>query len=203
MGYWSERVFPRILDRALDTPRMAALRREALAEASGRVLEIGFGTGLNLACLPDSVTELDAIDPNPGMRALADPRIVRSGLTVRFAQHGGEALPFEDGSFDTVVTTFTLCTIDEVDVALSEIRRVLRPGGAFLFMEHGLAPDPLVAGVQHLLNPVEWWFAGGCRLTRQPVALIETAGFVVERQRSLYGPGMITHAWFTLGRARR
>jgi ubiquinone/menaquinone biosynthesis C-methylase UbiE len=192
------------MDRALGTEKVSALRRELLADARGDILEIGFGSGLSIACYPENVRGIVALDPSPGRRRRAERRIAESGRTVRYETLGAEALPFDDASFDTAVSLFTLCSIDGADQALSEIRRVLRPGGAFLFLEHGLAPDPGVQRVQRFLNPVQRRVAEGCQLIKDQLRLIEAAGLRVERQRGFYFDPMVRPlSWFTLGLARR
>jgi len=204
MGLWSDRVVQPLMDRALDTPEMAALRREQLTDATGRVLEIGFGSGLSIDCYPNHVHGISAVDPSPGRRRRAEPRIARSGRTVRYETLRAESLPFDDESFDTVVSSFTLCSIDDVEAALAEIRRVLSPGGRYLFLEHGIAPDRGVRRLQKILNPIQRLIAEGCQLVKDPPALIESAGMQVERRRSFYDTGTPRIlGWFTLGMARR
>src|SRR4051794_39822012 len=129
MGIYSSVVFPRLCDWVMDDPRMAKLRREALADVGGEVLEIGFGTGLNLPHYPEHVRRITTVDPNSGMNRLARKRIARSGISVAQQVLGGEQLPFEDETFDCVVSTWTLCSIPDVDRALDEVYRVLRPDG--------------------------------------------------------------------------
>jgi ubiquinone/menaquinone biosynthesis C-methylase UbiE len=144
MGLYSRHIFPRLCDWAMNDPRMAVLRKEALAGVGGEVLEIGFGTGLNLPHYPGHVRRITAVDPNPGMSKIARLRIELSGIAVDQRIIGGERLPFRDGSFDGVVSTWTLCSIPEVVRALGEVFRVLRPGGRFFFLEHGLAEGPKI-----------------------------------------------------------
>ena len=204
MGLWSDRIVQPVMDWALDTPEMAALRREQLADAAGRVLEIGFGSGLSIDCYPEHVHDIVAVDPSSGRRRRAAPRIARSGRRVRYETMGAERLPFEDESFDTVASAFTLCSIDDVDRALAEVRRVLRPGGVFLFLEHGLAPDRGVRRVQRILNPLQRLVAEGCQLVKDAPALIESAGLHLDRRRSFYDEGVPRFiGWFTLGAASR
>src|SRR5688572_26192557 len=136
MGLWSDRVVQPLMDRALGSEALSALRREVLADASGQILEIGFGSGLSIACYPPSVRGIVALDPSPGRRVRAQRRIAESGRNVHYETRCAESLPFENETFDTVVSLFTLCSINGLDQALGEVRRVLRPGGAFLFLEH-------------------------------------------------------------------
>jgi ubiquinone/menaquinone biosynthesis C-methylase UbiE len=145
VGLYERVIFPRICDFLLGRPSLARYRREPPADAQGTVLEVGFGTGLNLPHYPAAVRRLTAVDPHAGMHQLALRRIRRSRIEVDRRELSGERLPFADGAFDCVVSTWTLCSIDGVGRALGEVCRVLRPGGRFLFLEHGLSPEP---GVQ-------------------------------------------------------
>jgi len=174
VGFYSRVIFPRLCDVILNQPAIAKLRRELLAHAGGSILEIGFGTGLNLPCYPPAVRGITAVDPNPGMHRLASRRIHQTGIDVDHRQLRSEQLPFEAASFDCVVSTFTLCSIDDVDQALREVRRVLKPGGRFLFLEHGLSPDPGVQRWQRRLNWLEGLLADGCRLDRNVRELVRS-----------------------------
>jgi ubiquinone/menaquinone biosynthesis C-methylase UbiE len=159
-------------------------RRALLAQASGRVLEIGAGTGLNLAHYPDQLHELVLVEPEPAMRERLTRRIRRCGRQAAVVGAAAEALPFADGSFDTVVCTLVLCTVSAPDRALGEIGRVLRPSGRLLFIEHVRADSPTLACVQdRLLEP---WrrFACGCRCNRATVELMRACGFQVDARRS-------------------
>jgi ubiquinone/menaquinone biosynthesis C-methylase UbiE len=149
-------------------------------EVYGRVLEIGFGTGLNLFHYPEVVHELHAVDNNPKMHAKAARRIGQTDFPVYQHQLEGEALPMESKSFDCVVSTFTLCSIASVHQAMSEIWRVLKPGGRFHFLEHGLSPDPKVAGWQELMNPIQNFIGDGCQLNRPIKNIICSQRFVME-----------------------
>lgn len=166
MGFYSRTIFPRICEFVLNTPIIANLRHELLSTVHGDVLEIGFGTGLNLPHYPPGIRRLTIVDPNPGMNRLAQKRIKETGIEIDQRILGGEQLPFEDGSFDCVVSTFTLCSIDKVNQAVSEVVRVLKTGGRFLFLEHGLSPEPNVQKWQHRLNRLEMLMADGCHLDR-------------------------------------
>jgi ubiquinone/menaquinone biosynthesis C-methylase UbiE len=177
MGFYSRRIFPRICDWAMSDPRIAGLRKETLAPVDGEILEIGFGTGLNLLHYPEHVRRIIAVDPNPGMNRLALGRVARSGIAVDQRALGGEVLPFEDGTFDCVVSTWTLCSIREVERALAETYRVLKPGGRFVFLEHGLSGDPNVRRWQRRLNPVQRILAEGCRLDLDVEAVVRTQPF--------------------------
>jgi ubiquinone/menaquinone biosynthesis C-methylase UbiE len=148
-------------------------RTQTLTGAKGEVLEIGFGSGLNLPHYPPEVTRITTADPNPGMGKLAQKRIKASPIPVEHHVISGEKLPFEDNSFDTVVSTWTLCSIPQVEQALAELRRVLKPGGQFLFIEHGLSPNLKVQRWQNRLNPLQKTVADGCNLNRNMRVLIE------------------------------
>ncbi|WP_242026844.1 class I SAM-dependent methyltransferase [Phormidium tenue] len=152
---------------------LGSYRREVLADVSGDVLEIGFGTGLNLPYYPDPVRQIVTVDPNPGVHRLAQQRIDASPITVDHRMLSGEALPMADHSFDSVVSTFTLCSIPNIEQALAEIYRVLRPGGRFFFVEHGLSDEPSVQVWQHRLTPLQKRIAGGCHFDRDMGQLIE------------------------------
>ncbi|HEY9737082.1 MAG TPA: class I SAM-dependent methyltransferase [Trichocoleus sp.] len=177
MGLYSQQILPHLMDWAMSDARLTTYRKEVLAEVSGEVLEIGFGTGLNLAYYPDSVQKITTVDVNPGMNALAQKRIAQriaqSAIAVENKVLSGESLPMADNSFDYVVSTWTLCSIAQVNNALSEIYRVLRPGGKFVFVEHGLSDDPKVQGWQNRLTPLQKIIADGCHFNRNIQALVE------------------------------
>jgi ubiquinone/menaquinone biosynthesis C-methylase UbiE len=177
VGFYSEVIFPRLCDFGLDRPFVAEQRQHALTSARGNVLEIGFGTGLNLPHYPTSVRKLTTVDPNAGMNRRAAQRIRQSKVEVECHQLMGERLPFADASFDTVVSTFTLCSIPNVSAALAELHRVLKPSSLFLFLEHGLSPEPSVQKWQRRLNGLERWFADGCHLDRNIRQLIDQQPF--------------------------
>ncbi len=162
MGIYSRIIFPRLCDWAMRNPRMADLRRQTLSEVDGEILEIGFGTGLNLEHYPEHVRRLTAVDPGVGMSRLARQRVEQSTIDVDLRVQTAEELPFEDKRFDCVVSTWTLCSIREAQRAISEIGRVLRPGGRFLFLEHGLGEDPGVQRWQHRLTPLQRRVGDGC-----------------------------------------
>ena len=189
MGFYSQVIVPRLCDLSLGRPLVAKHRRELLSNASGNVLEIGFGTGLNLPYYSENVRKIMAVDPNLGMHRLAQQRIKQAGIEVEQKAFSGERLPFEDNTFDSVVSTFTLCSIEDVGQALSEAYRVLKPGGHFLFLEHGLSPEPNVQKWQRRLNWLEMRLADGCRLDRnireliaaQPFSSVEIEEFDLEK----------------------
>jgi ubiquinone/menaquinone biosynthesis C-methylase UbiE len=165
---------------------MSRLRRDLLAGASGDILEIGFGTGLNLEHYPEHVRRITAIDPGEGMSRIARRRIAGNLRSVDLRIQTAEALPFDDDTFDCVVSTWTLCSIPDVSRAIGEIARVLRPGGRFLFLEHGLAESTGVQRWQHRLTPLQRRLAGGCCLNLDIGGLVRSAPFgQVEIERFL------------------
>jgi ubiquinone/menaquinone biosynthesis C-methylase UbiE len=172
VGFYAQVLFPLLCDFGLDRPFVAKQRRELLVHASGAILEIGFGTGLNLPCYPSHVRKITTVEPNVGTYRRARRRIEQAGIEVDRRLAGSERLPFEDGSFDCVVSTFTLCSIVAVAQALSEVHRVLKAGGKFLFLEHGLSPELNVQKWQHRLNWLQMRLADGCHLDRDVRALV-------------------------------
>jgi ubiquinone/menaquinone biosynthesis C-methylase UbiE len=173
MNIYSRLIFPTLIDRVMSGDDFARYRREILADATGSVLEIGFGTGLNLAYYPnDKVQKITTIDVNPGMNKIAQNRIATSPISVDYQVLNGEKLPMADATFDTVVSTWTLCSIQQVELAISEIYRVLKPGGKFLFIEHGLSNEPKIQTWQHRLTPIQKIIADGCHLDREIKSLI-------------------------------
>ena len=195
MGFFSQVLFPRLCDLLLNQRFVARHRRELLAGAYGDVLEIGFGTGLNLPYYPAQVHKLTAVDPNPGMHRLAQKRIKQLGIEVEQHVVSSERLPFEDRRFDCAVSTFTLCSIEDVAQALREVYRVLKSGGRFLFLEHGLSPEPPVQKWQRRLNWLQVRLANGCHLDRnmkalvaaQPFASVNVEEFCLERTPKTHG----------------
>jgi ubiquinone/menaquinone biosynthesis C-methylase UbiE len=195
VGFYSRVVFPRICDFVLDQPFVAELRRELLASAEGEILEIGFGTGLNLPHYPATVRKITTIDPNVGMHRLAQQRIKQTEIEVDQQIQSGERLPFADNAFHCAVSTFTLCSIANVDQALGEVFRVLAPGGRFLFLEHGLSPEPNVQKWQRRLNWLQMRLADGCHLDRNikelvaalPFASVESNEFYLEEVPRTHG----------------
>jgi SAM-dependent methyltransferase len=182
-------VLPRLLACSCSAPPVMKQRAKVVPLAAGRVLELGIGLGLNLGFYDaEKVTSVTGVDPAAPLRAaaMAAPRDPRLEVTVEDGT--AEALPFEDRSFDCVVCTFTLCSVQGPGAALAEARRVLKPGGRFLFCEHGLAPDPGVAKWQRRIEPVWKVIAGGCHLTRPVTSAVAAAGFKVARHDSMYLP---------------
>ncbi|MGB5633577.1 MAG: class I SAM-dependent methyltransferase [Waterburya sp.] len=167
MGIYSNLVIPYCIDFAMSGSTLQSYRQNLLADVSGEILEIGFGTGLNLSYYPDNVNKITTIDPNPGMQRLARSRIAKSQITVDYKILNGESLPMPNDSFDSVVCTWTLCSISLVDQAIAEIHRLLKPGGKFFFIEHGLSQDAQIQVWQNLLTPVQKILADGCHLNRK------------------------------------
>lgn len=173
MSFYERKILPYLLDLSLSDSNIAKLRREILAGVTGEVLEIGFGTGLNLPYYPEQIHQIATVDPNPGSSAIAQKRIAASPITVTHHVLSSEKLPMSSCSFDSVVSTFTLCSIPDVEQALAEIHRVLKSGGRFFFIEHGLSPEPNVQVWQNRLTPIQKRVAGGCHFNRNIRQLIE------------------------------
>jgi len=188
MNLYRRIIFPRLLDLALSGEGMERYRRQLLAHVQGSVLEIGFGTGLNLSCYPEHIRKITGVDPNPGMGSLARRRIASSPIAVDWQVADAQKLPFPSQSFDSVVSTWTLCSIPNVAKALREIRRVLRAGGKLFFLEHGPSEDPEVQIWQNRLNPIQKVIADGCNLNRDMARLIREAGFRFEQLERFYMP---------------
>ena len=186
MSFFSQVIVPRLCDLLMNKSLLVRHRRELLAGAYGVVVEIGFGTGLNLPYYPDRVHRLTAVDPNPGMHRPAQKRIKQRGIEVDQHVLGGERLPFEDGRFDCAVSTFTLCSIGDVAQALREVYRVLRSGGTFLFLEHGLSREPGVQKWQRRLNWLQVRLANGCHLDRDMKALVAARPFASVKVEEFY-----------------
>ena len=189
-SFYDRKILPALLTCACSSPPMMKQRAKVVPQAQGKVLELGIGMGLNLQFYdPAKVESVAGVDPAAELRvrAQAAPRDPR--LVVEVADGTAEALPFGDASFDTVVCTFTLCSVHTPRAALDEARRVLKPGGRFLFCEHGLSPDADVAKWQRRVEPIWKRLAGGCRLTRPVSSAIAEAGFALERVETMYVPG--------------
>jgi len=206
MGVWADRVVPHIVDKAGSNPHVETLRNHVCEGLHGRVLEIGFGSGLNVAHYPPTVTSVHAVEPSDVGWRLSEERRASTPLPIERSGLDGQRLNEPDESFDCVLSTLTLCTIPDIDRALTEVRRVLRPGGRLHFLEHGLAPDPQVAAWQRRLNPLQGRLFAGCHLDRDIPALVVGAGLQVDDLETSYLPGpAFTHPWGYgyLGRAVR
>lgn len=191
MGIWSDKLLPRMVDRSLSIEPINRERRRICAQLRGRVLELGFGSGLNIEAYPKDVITVTAIEPSDTAWNLSTQR--RRSTTVEVQRGGldGQNIAEPDTSFDSAVTTFTLCTIPDVHQALTEVRRVLRPGAVLAFLEHGVSPSKRIARWQRRLDPVQKKVAGGCHLSRDIPAILTDAGFQIISldERYLPGPG--------------
>ena len=203
MGLYERHVLPRVINVACSGSDDDRQRRRVVPAATGRVLEVGMGPVLNLAHYDTSQVELVwGLEPNTAMRSLADDRIAASGLDVRWLDLPGEEVPLDDASVDTVVLTYTLCTIADWERALNQMRRVLRPGGELLFCEHGEAPDDAVQAWQRRVEPVWKRLAGGCHITRRIPDLLGQGGFGIDDLDEGYQPGPKISGYQYWGRAR-
>jgi SAM-dependent methyltransferase len=190
MGFYARRVVPRIINFAGGAEALEPLRRRVCGGLAGQVVEIGFGSGLNVPFFPPAVTGVAAVEPADLCWKLAARRVRAASVPVRRAGLDGQALGFPDHSYDAALSTWSLCTIPDPVAALREVRRVLRPGAALHFLEHGLAPDETVRRWQRRLDPVEMRLTGGCRFTRPIAELLVAAGFTVTELEAFYQPGV-------------
>lgn len=191
MGLWDRYVVPAVVSCACGTKPIMKQREKIVPRARGRVLELGCGSGTNFSLYDrETVSRIEALEPAPGMISRARKTADKLGLgaSVTFHEAGAEAIPLDDASVDTVVITFVLCTIPDWESALSEVRRVLKPGGEVLFSEHGLSPDAGVAKWQRRIEPVWKQLAGGCHLTRDTGVLLSSSGFQLNRIDHMYLP---------------
>jgi len=189
MGIYGDRILPRVINVACGMKSSDPIRQRACEKLHGRVVEIGFGSGLNIPFYPDAVTAVDAIEPADLGWKLAGKRLATSSVPVERSGLDGQRLPLDDDSCDTALSTWTLCTIPDVAAALSEVRRVLKPGGTLHFVEHGLAPDEKVQRWQHRLDPLQQRVFGGCHLTRPIAQLLTDAGFTITEIDVFYEKG--------------
>lgn len=189
MGFYKDQVLPRLQDKAMSGKWTRDARHRVCAGLGGEVLEIGFGTGLNTAFYPSAVKQVRAIEPSAVCLRIAKPRLDRSPIRVELAGLDGEHLDLPSDEFDAILSTWTLCTIPDVSGALAEMRRVLKPGGALHFVEHGCAPDAGVQTWQSRLEPLNKRVFGGCHLTRQIDDCIRRAGFDIEALTTYYLKG--------------
>ncbi|MBV1877029.1 MAG: class I SAM-dependent methyltransferase [Pseudomonadales bacterium] len=190
MGLYDKYVLPRFINLACGTKQIAYQRKKVVPEASGRVLEVGIGPGLNLPFYdPDKVELVFGLEPAAEMRELAAVRADQVPFKVEFIDLPGEEIPLDDKSVDTVLLTFTLCTIPDGLAALKQMKRVLKPGGKLIFCEHGSAPDEAVKKWQDRINPIWKPIAGGCNLNRKIPQLIEQSGFNIQTMEAGYIPG--------------
>lgn len=202
MGFYARHVLPCLLHTAMRQNALLPFRTRVAGAAEGRVLEIGIGSGLNLPLYGMGVSEVVGVDPSPALLSRADAAAGRCRAPVALVEGSAEALALEDRSFDTVVTTWSLCTIPDAGQALAEVRRVLRPGGVILFVEHGRAPELGVARWQDRLDPIWTRIAGGCHLNRAMDVLLTEAGFRFDTLATTRVPGPRTHTFLFEGQAR-
>ena len=186
MNVYTRNIFPRLMESSLSLPEAMALRGSLLAPVQGQTLEIGIGGGLNLFCYPPGLRHITAVDVHDQMLQTAAERAKQAGMTVDFHPISAERLPFADASFDSVVSTWTLCSIPNVAQALAEVHRVLKPNGQLYFLEHGLSPNRWIRICQNGLNPVQKIIAAGCHLNRDIPSLLQYAGLVADHMRTFY-----------------
>jgi ubiquinone/menaquinone biosynthesis C-methylase UbiE len=194
MGLYADHVLPRLLNAACGTRQLHELRDRVCAGLAGDVIEIGFGSGLNVSHYPDAVTRVDAVDPADVSWRMAAERVGRSRVPVRRIGLDAQVLPASDRVYDAALVTWTLCTVPDPSAALLELHRVLKPGGQLHFLEHGLAPDEEVQRFQRRVEPWHRRLVGGCRVTRQVVRLITDAGFTVTQLDTFYEEGAPKYA---------
>lgn len=179
MGLYEKYILPRFINLAMQNADMAKLRSEIVPEAEGDVIEVGMGSGLNLPFYSEGVRSVTGIDPSEKLKELAEERINDAPMAVELVTESAEDMPFEDRRFDTAVVTWTLCTIPNPEKTLHELRRVLKPGGALLFVEHGRSPEANVAKWQDRVNPVWKPIGGGCNINRPIDVIVEGNGFTI------------------------
>jgi ubiquinone/menaquinone biosynthesis C-methylase UbiE len=190
MGLYAKHVLPRIIDLAMSNKDTARVRANWVPHAHGEVLEVGIGSGLNLPFYSANVHRVYGVDPSPELRTMARKRMAGQAVKVEFLpQSAEEPLPRPDNSIDTVVTTWTLCSIADAPRALQQMKRVLKPSGRLIFIEHGRAPDSGVAAWQDRLTPLWTHLTGGCHLNRKIDELFMGAGFTIDELRTTYLPG--------------
>lgn len=204
MGFYSKMILPWCIDVSCGMKALGPEREQTVAELSGDVLEVGFGSGLNLRYLPPAVKRLLAVEPSLRARELAKKRIAKARCAVEFVGLDAQVLQLPDASADAALSTFTLCTIPDVAGALREIRRVLKPGGRLFLLEHGRAPDPGVARWQDRLNGMQKVIAGGCHINRDMRSILGAAGFAADELSGGYFEQMPrTHGYLYRGSVAR
>jgi ubiquinone/menaquinone biosynthesis C-methylase UbiE len=202
MSFYNDRILPHLVNLSMRNRHLVPYRERVISAAEGRVLEIGIGSGLNLPFYSPHVHEIIGLEPSARLLAMARRTASRSTLPIAFVEGSAEAIPLDSHSIDTVVTTWTLCTIPEAVNALTEMRRVLRPGGQLVFVEHGRAPEANIQTWQDRLNPLWKRISGGCHLNRPIRTLIETAGFSIAQIETGYIRGPKPMAFLYEGRAK-
>ena len=189
MGWYEQRILPRLVDLTLNTRAFGPIRARVAGGLAGDVLEVGFGSGLNVPHYPAAVERVRVVEPATLGRVLAAERLAASPVPVEFIGLDGQELPLEPASIDHVLITWTMCTIPDISAALAEMRRVLRPGGTIHFAEHGRSPDAKVSAWQDRLTPIQRRVAGGCHLNRPIDELVRRAGFTIDVLDTYYLPG--------------
>jgi len=189
MGFYDEQLLPRFINVVCNVKTVRELRQRVCADLRGRVVEVGFGSGLNIPYYPAEVTSVAAIEPADTGWKLASRRVAAAPVPIQRTGLDGQALPLPDDSCDAALSTYTLCTIPDVTAALTELRRVLKPGAALHFLDHGLAPDEPVRRWQHRLDPIQQRLFGGCHLTRPIADLLTEAGFTINEIDVFYEKG--------------
>ena len=202
MGFYSDIILPRLCDLAMRNKQLVPFRERVIGAAEGRVLEIGVGSGMNLPFYRPPVREVLALEPAPRLVTMARSASHLPSMPVSFLEASAEAIPLDKHSVDTIVTTWTLCSIPQAATALADMRRVLRPGGKLLFVEHGLAPDEGVRWWQDRLTPAWRRISGGCHLNRPIRSMIEAARFRIDRIETGYMPGPKPMTFMYEGSAR-
>lgn len=189
MGFYDDKIVPRIVNLACGSKDMRPHRERACAGLTGNVVEVGFGSGLNVPFYPATVTRVAAVEPSDVGWRLGAKNVAAASVPIERSGLDGQSLPFADDTFDSALSTWTLCTIPDGVGALRELRRVLKPGGTIHFVEHGLAPDEKVQRWQHRLNPLENRIAGGCNFNREIPKMVTDAGFTMVELDQFYAPG--------------
>ncbi len=202
MGFYRDIILPRLCDLSMRNSMLAPYRARVIGAAGGRVLEVGAGSGMNLPLYRERAQEVMALEPDPHLARMAARKTRDARRPVTFLEASAESIPLDDADVDTVVTTWTLCTIPDAPRALTEMRRVLKPGGQLLFVEHGLSPDTGVRKWQNRLDPLWSRITGGCHINRPVQSLIEGAGFRIDRLSLGYAPGPKPMTYFYEGSAK-
>jgi len=187
MGFYTDVIIPLFYDTSMDSSKINEGRKSILGKITeGEILEIGFGTGINIKFYPENVKKIIGVDVNGGMLKQFDKKSSNGKIEIELLHRSGETLPFHDNSINAAISTYTLCSIKNVTSSLSEIFRVLKPGGKYYFLEHGLADNPKTQKWQHRLNPIQKIWAGGCNLNRDIKLLISNAGFNIIELKNFY-----------------